>query len=164
MSIATPKPNERFLAGVLMKFITNHSGISQFAVIDGVFLPNTIVPLHAHKSPEVFYVLEGELESLVNDTDGESWTTHHAGSVIVIPGNAPHALRNQTDSKVRALAVCDLDLRDFLYEASEEVGDNTPLGAPSEEQLRRLFTAAERHGYWLGSPSDNEAIGIKLPA
>jgi len=47
----------------------------------------------------------------------------------------------------------------------EEVG--TPArGArrpPAAEDLERLLAVSRRFGYWLGTPDDNAAVGLRLP-
>ena len=35
-------------------------------------------------------------------------------------------------------------------------------GAPTPDDLQRLFEVSRAYGYWRGSPADNAAVGISL--
>lgn len=57
---------------------------------------------HVHDDyEEVFYVLAGEIEYLIDDT----WTTAPTGSSVFVPPGRVHAFRNTSDEPARHLAI-----------------------------------------------------------
>ena len=58
-----------------------------------------VVPKHAHEHEQVSYVLEGCLRLTVGEDGAESYDLH-AGDVIVLPSNLPHAAVALERSKV----------------------------------------------------------------
>lgn len=72
----------------------------KFALVELVALPGAEPPPHIHhRTDELYYVLEGELDVL----DGERTFTAVAGSMVHIPKGRLHAWRNATTTPVKAL-------------------------------------------------------------
>jgi Cupin domain len=90
------------------------------------------------------------------------WLDVKAGESVVVPGNAPHAVRNASTSPVRMLMILDARVGRFFDEIGRPVtaGDQPPM--PSEEWVHAFAAAAVRYVYWLASPGENAAIGLKL--
>ncbi|MFD2614920.1 cupin domain-containing protein [Paenibacillus gansuensis] len=119
--------------------------------------PHVVVPLHSHEDRETFYVFSGELEAYVKD----SWKTVRAGEAIDIPGDVKHAWRNSTNEAATLLLTSTAKMGDFFVEIGRPAESVQP-GPPSPEVLQKFVGTAIAYGYWLGTPEDNAAIGIKL--
>jgi len=78
---------------------------SEFDLIEGLFLPGAIAPLHVHaKYSETFYLLEGEATIYVPGQTIEL----KAGDTYYIPKNVPHTIINNSDTHAfRALCVAN---------------------------------------------------------
>jgi quercetin dioxygenase-like cupin family protein len=66
-------------------------------------------------SDEVFYVLDGEIEFLL---DGE-WHQASAGSTVFVPAGTVHAFRNARDRPARQLVVGPVEVAELIAELSE---------------------------------------------
>ncbi|HTX42548.1 MAG TPA: cupin domain-containing protein [Acidobacteriaceae bacterium] len=71
-----------------------HSSTMTFAHYN--FVCNSSIHEHSHPQEEVYEVLEGELELII---DGEPCIAH-AGSVAIIPAGARHSVKALTDGRV----------------------------------------------------------------
>lgn len=85
-------PLREVIPGFRGRFI--HSERMTFALWD--FTRGAVLPLHRHPHEQVVHVLEGELEITL------AGVRHHltAGTVLVIPPDAPHEGRMLTDARV----------------------------------------------------------------
>ena len=93
--------------GVLLEFLASPEQVDgEISLIHGTLPPQTVVPLHSHSDPEVFYVLEGQLE--VYGATG--WRTAKTGGTVAIPGNARHALRNPSSEPAITLSRSSMHL------------------------------------------------------
>lgn len=62
--------------------------------------PHTKGPgAHSHAEDDVFYVLEGTMSILVND----SWVDATRGAFILVPGGITHDFENRTDARAGVL-------------------------------------------------------------
>jgi hypothetical protein len=61
-----------------------------------------------------------------------------------------------------AVLVTGRELYRFFRELAEPLDPVVTPQAPKPEALQRLFELAARYQYWMGSPSENAAIGIQL--
>lgn len=71
-----------------------HSGTMTFAHYD--FLQGSSIHEHSHPQEEIYEVLEGELEVII---EGERCRVR-PGSVAIIPGGARHSVQALTDGRV----------------------------------------------------------------
>ena len=72
--------------------------------------------LHQHAQPEVYYILAGHG---VVQISGEEYALQ-PGSLVFIPGDAPHGLRNTGDEVLRLLYVFAIDSLDqVVYKLPE---------------------------------------------
>ncbi len=96
--------------------------------------------------------------------DGEcsGWKTASAGDVVTIAGGVKHAIRNPSSTPVTTVLVSEKQLYQFFRELAEPLEPNAPPPVPSPEVMQQLFEVAARYQYWIGSPSENAAIGIDL--
>ena len=65
------------------------------------FAPGVAFPNHAHPGEEIAYVIEGELEYVL---EGRAPVTLKAGDALFIPAGTPHAVRNVGAGKASELA------------------------------------------------------------
>ena len=71
---------------------------------------------HWHEDlDEVFYVLEGEIEFLL---DGQ-WRRAAAGSTVFVPAGTVHAFRNAGDQPARQLVVGPVEVAELIAELGE---------------------------------------------
>jgi uncharacterized cupin superfamily protein len=89
----------------------------QVGVVEGELPPGGgfQVP-HWHEDlDEVFYVLEGEIEFLL---DGE-WHRAPASSTVFVPAGTVHAFRNASDRPARQLVVGPVEVAELIAELGE---------------------------------------------
>jgi uncharacterized cupin superfamily protein len=106
---------------------------SQVGLVEGELPPGggfRIPHWHEHLD-EVFYVLEGEIEYLL---DGE-WRPARAGSAVFIPAGAVHAFRNASGRPARQLVV-------GLPEVAELIAD---LGDHQRERWEAIHEQHQSH-------------------
>jgi quercetin dioxygenase-like cupin family protein len=132
-------------------------GIMRAAVPSGV-----AIPLHSHADPEVFFVLEGVLEVLQYDGSSNDWLTASCGDVICIPGGVKHAIRNRSSAAVTVLLATTPNIYEFFRELGRPFNPEEKAGPPTHEDMQRLLALVAKYGYWIGSPEENEAVGLKI--
>jgi quercetin dioxygenase-like cupin family protein len=132
-----------------------------YCVMRGTIPPGVSVPLHNHEDVESFYLLSGEAEALVQTESGLQWQTLRPGDFIHFPGRVKHAWRNPSSEPVSTLIICTPRLGRALEEMERLKNEcGTPFA--SQAAFRRLLEICDRYGYWLGSPEENAAVGIKV--
>ena len=151
------------VVGTLLQFVsTPERNGGNLSVMRAGIPPRTIIPLHSHASPEVFYVLEGTMEVFQHDESASGWQTATSGDVVTIAGGVKHALRNAGDTAVSAILVGDGQLERFFHELAVPLGSGDTPPAPTPDVMQKLYEVAARYEYWIGSPQDNASIGIVL--
>jgi quercetin dioxygenase-like cupin family protein len=83
-----------------------------FIAFENVLLPGAVVPLHQHAVEEVLVCLAGEAECSFNGGSSEPYA---AGSVVVIPANTPHTLRNTGPGEMRQLSFFPAPSQDTVW-------------------------------------------------
>ena len=169
MSIKTekqvhPASNEQTfdIFGVRLQFlIAPQQSSGKISLYRGTLPPGIVVPLHSHPEPEIFYVLEGNLEVYQESGAQQGWSIAHPGNAVDIQANIKHALRNTSSSPVTTVLVTPDRLYEFFREIARPV-DGPPDTPPSPEELQQLFIVAAKYDYWMASLEENEAIGINL--
>jgi quercetin dioxygenase-like cupin family protein len=149
------------VVGTLLQFVsTPERNGGNLSVMRGGIPPRTIITLHSHASPEVFYVLEGVMEVFQQDGDASGWQTATIGDVVTIAGGVKHALRNLGDTAVTSILVGDGQLERFFNELAVPLGPGEAPPVPTPEVMQKIFEVTARYKYWIGSPQDNASIGI----
>ena len=64
-------------------------------VLKGTIPSGVSVPMHSHDSVEIFFVLSGNIDVLVEAGGKMHWVEAGAEDLIEIPSNAKHAFRNR---------------------------------------------------------------------
>lgn len=78
------------------------SGTKACSVHENVLNPGAVVPWHLHPVEEVIVCLAGEGECAFQGSQPERY---RAGSVLQIPANTPHSLRNVGAEHLHQLAI-----------------------------------------------------------
>jgi quercetin dioxygenase-like cupin family protein len=149
--------------GVLLEFLATPDEVADaVCLIRGEIPPGVVVPLHSHRDPEIFYILEGSLEVFQSNQLSSGWNTLGVGDVATIPGNVHHALRNSSSVPVTSVTVTKSGLYEFFREVAQPFDPNQPPAPPTAEARQKLFAIAAKHGYWLASREENAEVGLAL--
>jgi quercetin dioxygenase-like cupin family protein len=159
---APGQPKTMLFGPIALTLASAEQTSDQFCVYDSVLPAGVFIPLHSHPEVEHIYVLEGALDILAYNDEGPYWMKATAGESVVIPTNTRHALRNITSVDAHLLLVSDARLGRFFDEIGVPVVPGVPPGPPTPEALGTLIATAERYQYWMASPEENAAVGIKL--
>ena len=150
------------ILGPTVEFLTSPAAAHHdFCVMRGMIPPGVAVPLHSHDATEVFFVLSGTKQVLTLGSGPAEWVDVRAGDYVYVPRGVRHAHRNVSAEPLVELVITTARLGNWF----EEVG--TPAtGAgrpPAAEVLDHFLAVSRKYGYWLGSPDDNAAVGLRLP-
>jgi quercetin dioxygenase-like cupin family protein len=148
--------------GVQLQFLVgpDETG-NQSSLYKGTLPPGIIIPLHSHLDSEVFYVVEGTLEIYQESGEHKGWNSVPAGQVVAVAPDVKHALRNTSSTPSSTIAVTQRGLYEFFLEVAKPAHGGPPA-PPSPEDMQRLFAAAAKYSYWMGSPEENSEIGLTL--
>ena len=133
------------------RYLTSLSFPADDYLLIGEVPVGAIVPFHSHADRETFYVLSGEM----NFYDGTSWQVLKQGEFVDVLSNTRHAWRNASESSASLLVATTVRMGGFLQKVSSAA--NTPAAGTEKDQF---FKLVQEYGYWLGSPEDNESIGL----
>lgn len=151
--------------GPIIGFLTPPaSDDTSSCVLLGMIPPGGFVPLHSHPDPETFIAISGDLEGLTERPSGFDWVQIAPGRAFHVPANAKHAFRNRSLHPAVSYVATTARLGRFFREVGAPVRQQRHAGPPSPEMVRHFLDTAQRYGYWNGSPEDNAAVGIRLPA
>jgi quercetin dioxygenase-like cupin family protein len=92
----TPSETERILFPIANQAL----GAESSSVYENVLNPGAEVPLHEHPIEEVIVCISGTAECSFN---GGAWQRYETGSVVIIPANTPHSLKNVGPGYLRQL-------------------------------------------------------------
>ncbi|WP_193044726.1 cupin domain-containing protein [Mycolicibacterium baixiangningiae] len=149
--------------GPTVEFLNvSHGQYEQFCLMRAVVPPGATVPLHSHDDVEAFYIVSGAQEVLAPGEDGLQWRVARAGDFVYLAGGALHAHRNVSDEDAVDLIITTPRMGAFFREIGvpiDEVGWHTP-----QQRLGVFVETALRYGMRLGTPEENAAVGIELPA
>ena len=158
-----PSADQMFdVFGVQLQFlVAPEERGNQTSLYKGILPSGVVIPLHSHPDSEVFYVLEGTLEVYRENGEYKGWHSLSAGHAVTVASGVKHALRNTSSAPSAVIAVTEHGLYEFFREIAKpaQQGSTTP---PSPDEMQGLFAVAAKYSYWMGSPEENAAIGIKL--
>jgi quercetin dioxygenase-like cupin family protein len=141
LEITTPADAERlWIAADRMRFLGGVPG-SGLELVDVVVPAGSGTPPHTHESPELFYILEGEL-TLRQFGDGvpPKVIRAGAGTSAYIPSRAPHNYLNESGKPVRMMILLETSMITFFREIGSK---EPPQGAPD---FGLIGAAMARHG------------------
>lgn len=114
---------------------------SPLELLDIEVTPGSGTPPHTHESPELFYILEGELTVREFGPGMPPKVIRAgAGTSVRIPPMAPHNYVNESGKSVRMLVLLEPSMTAFFREIGSK---ERPQGAPD---FARIGAAMERHG------------------
>ncbi|GMB82463.1 hypothetical protein NN6n1_32460 [Shinella zoogloeoides] len=102
--------------------------------------PGSGTPPHSHASPELFYVIDGEV-TIRHFAAGKPpvAVAAGAGTSVKIDGNAPHNYMNESDRVARMLVLVEPSMTAFF----RDIGTPAPQAQPD---FARIGAAMQRHG------------------
>jgi quercetin dioxygenase-like cupin family protein len=103
----TPTATER----ILFPIADRPLGTQASLVYENVLNPGTKVPRHQHPYEEIIVCMAGVAECSFN---GGPWQRYEPGSVLIIPANTPHTLRNIGSGLLRSWPSCRWRKTDYL--------------------------------------------------
>lgn len=150
------------LLGFAIEFLTPLDDDDQdFAAMRGRIPAGGYIPLHAHDETESFLLESGSLQVLrIDADDNHQWVTAQPGDYVHIPNNVPHALHNPGITDAVQLIGGTPRLARFLRDAATP--EDAPVDWSFADGAARMQQTAERYGYWLASPAENQRYGITL--
>lgn len=125
----------------------------KYAVVESITQPGDGVPmLHTHPQQETFYVLEGSYEIYGRDEEGNKYATlAQAGSIVHVPGGAPHGFRNvgATPGKVLLTFEPAGNMEVFFDEIGIPVEDTDNLPAPAAPDMEALLKVFAKYNIFV---------------
>jgi quercetin dioxygenase-like cupin family protein len=127
-------------------------GDGDYCVMQCMFPPGVVVPMHSHADRETFYVLSGNPDLYL----GDHWKTLGPGDLVDVQDGIRHAWRNSSQA-ASMLCITTMRLARFLRDVSVDDGSGDPAASG-----QRFLRFVEQHGYWLANPQENAAIGLGI--
>jgi quercetin dioxygenase-like cupin family protein len=132
-------------------------------ILKGMIPSGVVVPMHSHDVIEIFFVLSGNIEVLVETGEKMKWIEASEGDLIEIPNNAKHAFRNRSQNPVLNLLFTTSKHGRYFQEIGRPLASGESVRPPAPDEIRHLLKTAQRYGYWFASPEENASVGIALP-
>ena len=122
--------------------LTGKDTHGHFGLFEYILQPETEGPSpHIHKQmTEIFYVVEGELELILN----QDKIIAPAGTLMSVPENTPHGFSNPSQQKAKFLIMfCPADSREQYFIGLAELRKNGRQ--PSREELLDLMQRFDQY-------------------
>jgi quercetin dioxygenase-like cupin family protein len=119
----------------------------QISMYEMTLAPQVGIPLHEHPYPEVFYVLEGQIDFARMTSEGmQEWIPCDAGESVVVSPNAPHTFFNHSDQPAKFLSFSNYQ-HEAIFKDFEV--DGMDLSAPPDLEQFAHFgeVALKNHGH-----------------
>ncbi|MCB4769643.1 cupin domain-containing protein [Ancylobacter sp. Lp-2] len=140
MQVTTAQDGEtRWVVADRIRFLGGLAG-ANLELVEVEIPPGSGTPPHSHASPELFYVLDGEV-TIRHFPVGQAPRTVTAGvgTSVRIDGCAPHNYFNESCKPARMLVLLEPSMTAFF----REIGTAEPQAAPD---FARIGIAMQRHG------------------
>jgi quercetin dioxygenase-like cupin family protein len=105
-------------------------------ILKGTVPSGVTIPLHSHDMAEIFFVLYGNIEVLMEEAGKLHWVEVNAGNLIEIPGNSKHAVRNRSEHPA---ITCSLPPPSTVV-IFRKSADRLPLEKAFDHRLRMKFS------------------------
>jgi quercetin dioxygenase-like cupin family protein len=148
-------PTVQFLVGP-------RSGDETPCVLKGTIPAGVTIPLHSHDVVEIFFVLYGNIEVLIEEAGELHWVEGSAGNLVEIPGNSKHAVRNRSEHPAITLLFTTSKHGRYFQEIGRSVALGENIRPPTPKEIQHSLNTAKRYGYWFATPEENAALGITL--
>ncbi|PSJ62709.1 cupin domain-containing protein [Pseudaminobacter soli (ex Li et al. 2025)] len=135
----TQNGETRWVVADRIRFLGGLAG-SNLELVEVEVPPGSGTPPHSHASPELFYVIDGEITIRHFATDRPPTTVAAgAGTSVRIERNAPHNYMNESGKPARMLVLIEPSMTAFF----REIGTAEPQVQPD---FARIGAAMQRHG------------------
>jgi quercetin dioxygenase-like cupin family protein len=147
MSFKLSSPGEgkhlNMLGDILSIMLSKNETNGTYSILESKVYPGGGPPPHLQtREFEGFYILEGELDFIINGKQ----VTSKTGTVINIPPRVVHSFKNNTDNIVRILVIiAPAGLEKMFEEVGTEVSEIN-LTKPSIEEKTRLLEISKKYG------------------
>ena len=138
------------LTDLIKVLVTGQETGNQYAIFEEQVPPLGGPPPHTHPDEEVFYIVEGTFEFILNDLQNRS--AAHPGSVVHVPSMALHAFKNVGNTPGKMVVVLSPgDLLDYFRAVGKPlVGDAArpdlrQVPDFSKIDISKAFEHAEAH-------------------
>ncbi|MBP0904072.1 cupin domain-containing protein [Mariniflexile gromovii] len=148
----TQSKNEQLLVltDIIMVLAISNESNNQYAIFQESVPPLGGPPPHTHPDEEVFYILEGEFEFILNDLENPFKAL--PGSVVHVPSNAVHTFKNVGISPGKMIVILTPgNLLDFFRDIGHTLkgADDFPnlneVPDFSKLDLSKVFKYAPKH-------------------
>ena len=112
-------------------------------IFDVTVPPGSRTPKHAHASPEVFRILEGNLTIWRLSDSGPEEIEASAGDIVTIAPFMVHGYSNRGTVPAVFSAIVDREMAEFI---EAEGTTEPPKASPSPETIARMTAAANAYG------------------
>jgi quercetin dioxygenase-like cupin family protein len=131
-------------------------------ILKGTIPAGVTIPMHSHDVVEIFFVLYGTMEVLIEEAGKMRWVEGSAGTLIEIPSNSKHAVRNRSEHPAINLLFTTSKHGRYFQEIGRSVVSGGSIRPPAPNEIQHFLKTAKRYGYWFATPEENAAVGIKL--
>jgi len=150
METQTKKEELLVLTDVINVLVSNTETGNTYAVFEENVPPLGGPPPHRHPDEEVFYVLEGEFEFVLNDLENPFKVL--GGSVVHVPSNALHTFKNVGKTAGKMVVILSPgDLLDYFRVIGDPITDEsqrpdlTKVPDFSKMDVSKVFEFAGAH-------------------
>jgi quercetin dioxygenase-like cupin family protein len=151
------------VVGTVLQFVTSPEQCGSDLSVMRCGVPGgAVIPLHSHSDPEVFYLLDGNVDVFQYHEASSGWPPVSRGEVVTIASGVRHALRNLNSTPAISVLISQARLYHFFRELAQPINPGDQPPRPSPEVMKTLLALAAKYDFWVGSPSENAAIGISI--
>jgi quercetin dioxygenase-like cupin family protein len=131
-------------------------------ILKGTIPTGVVIPMHSHDAIEIFFVLSGNIEVLVEAGGKMQWVEAGVGDLIEIPSNARHAFRNRSQNSVLNLLFTTSKHGRYFQEIGRRLASGECVRPPAPDEIQKFLETARRYGYWFATPEENASVGITV--
>lgn len=141
-------------------FVGPQQGDNASCILKGTIPAGVAIPMHSHDAIEVFFLLSGKIEVLIEKGEKMQWVEANSGTLIDIPSNAKHAFRNRSQHPATNLLFTTSKHGRYFQEIGRPLASGENVRPPTPHEIRHFLETASRHCYWFATPEENASVGI----
>ena len=108
-------------------------------ILKGTIPSGVVIPMHSHDVIEIFFVLSGNIEVLVEAGEKMQWAEVSVGDLIEIPSNAKHAFRNRSQNPVLNLLFTTSKHGRYFQEIGRPLTSGESVRPPAPDEIQHLL-------------------------